>query len=112
MRTILLLIILLVFIACEKKQKRYEDYNEKDFYEVQGIITEIRPTSYAFDSPRNRNIFYDYHLEMNPPLKGSEEGIDLVLKPGDPIVVLVHKENIEITFYGRYGIIDQELKMK
>ena len=86
--------------------KKYEDYSEGDFYEVQGIITKVAPTSDPFDSPRKRNIFYDYHLEMNPPLKGCEKGIDLVLKPGDPIVVLVHRDDNKINFYGRFGVID------
>lgn len=99
-------------LSCNTNVKKYEDYDENDFYEVQGIITKTVPSSNSFDSPRNKTIFYDYHLDMGVPLKGSEENIDLILKAGDPIMVLVHKENIEISFYGGFGIIDDRLKME
>lgn len=107
-----LFLILLFVLGCSEKKKTYYDYNENEFYEVQGVITKTVPTSDPFDSPRKRNIFYDYHLDFSPPLKGSENGIDLVLRVGDPIVVLVHKDDINITFYGRFGIIDESLEIK
>lgn len=98
--------------SCGSVEKKYEDYKENEFYEVQGIITKIFNSSDLFDSPRVKTIFYDYHLELPVPIQGKEENIDLVLKAGDLIVVLVHEKDITVSFFGRYGIIDENLEMK
>ena len=60
-------VILFLIISCSNTKKEYEDYNEDDFYEVQGIVTKIIPTSDVFDSPRNRDIYYDYYLWLSKP---------------------------------------------
>tara|TARA_R110002124_G_scaffold17532_3_gene73518 strand:- start:401033 stop:401410 length:378 start_codon:yes stop_codon:yes gene_type:complete len=99
-------VILFLIISCSNTKKEYEDYNEDDFYEVQGIVTKIIPTSDVFDSPRNRDIYYDYYLWLSKPLKGEEKNIDLMINPGDGIIVLVHKDDSLINFYARRGIIN------
>ncbi|MEC3906228.1 hypothetical protein VOI54_04315 [Tamlana sp. 2201CG12-4] len=107
-----ILAFLIVLLSCNSSENKYEDYNEGDFYEVQGIITKTINSPKLFDSPRSRTVFYNYHLDLGEPLVGKEENIDLVLNTGDPIVVLVHKDNIKISFFGRHGIIDDRLKME
>ncbi len=91
---------------------KYEDYDEDDFYPVQGIITKVTPTSNPFDNPHNKVIYFDYNLEKITPLQGSESNINLMLKAGDPIIVLVYKANDEISFFGGFGIIDDVLKIE
>ena len=99
--------IIILTTSCGKK--RYEDYNEDDFVEVQGIITKVKRTSSAFDNARRVDIEFVYNLVDTNISYGKEDGIDLVLKYGQPIVVLVHKSDNKISFFGRRGIIDEEL---
>lgn len=101
-----LILGIIVFITFSCKEKRYEDYKAEDFYEVQGIITNIKPTSNPFDSSRMCDIRYIYFLDENPPMTGFEGSIDLYLKIGQPIVVLVHRKDKKTNFYGYNGVID------
>lgn len=91
--------------------KKYEDYKESDFYEVQGVVKKVIRSPKLFDSPRSRTVFYDYHLDLGKPIAGKEENIDLVVNPGDAIVVLVCKNDIKVSFFCRHGIIDDRLKI-
>lgn len=109
---VFIFLILAFFYSCGSGEKKYEDYNESDFYEVQGIVTETHSSSDPFDSSRIKTIFYDYHLEFNKPLSGSEKNIDLVLRVGDPIVVLVFKKDKKISFFARHGIVDENLEIR
>ena len=103
-KTLILGIILIFSFSC--KNKEYKDYKAEDFHEVQGIITSVKPTSDPFDGSRMRNISYIYLLEHNPPMEGFEKNIDLYLDVGQPVIVLVHKEDNKINFYGSNGVID------
>ena len=59
MKNILLILFVLTILSCNS-EKRYEDYNEEDFYEVQGIITSANPNNDPFDSPTVKNIYFEY----------------------------------------------------
>ena len=100
---ILLLFIALIYSCGEKK---YEDYNENDFNEVQGVISKVKPSSNPFDSSRVTDIEYFYYLRKKEPFRGGEKNIDLYLNPGQPIVILVHKKDSTINFYGYNGTIN------
>lgn len=106
-------IIIIIFLiasflfSCYQKEKIYEDYNEDDFYEVQGIITNIARRTNPFAPQNYKTIFYDYHLELPTPLKGKEANVPFMWNEGDPIVILVHKEDKSISFTGYSGIIDE-----
>jgi hypothetical protein len=102
---ILLLFIGLIYSCGEKK---YEDYNENEFNEVQGVITKVKQSSSPFDSSRVRDIEYFYYLGEKEPFRGGEKNIDLYLNSGQPIVVLVHKKDSTINFYGYNGMINIE----
>jgi len=105
---IVLLFIGLIY-SCGKK--KFEDYNKNDFNEIQGIITNVKRTPSPFDNSRVRNIEYLYYLGKNKPFKGGEKNIDLFLDVGQPIVVLVHKNDSTINFYGYRGVLNlDELK--
>jgi hypothetical protein len=95
------------FFSCNQKVKRYEDYNEDDFYEVQGVVTNVVRRTNPFAPSNYKTIFYDYHLELPTPLKGKEANVPFMWSQGDPIVILVHKEDTSISFTGYLGIIDE-----
>jgi len=57
----LILSLSIGFQSCNS-EKKYSDYNEKDFYEVQGIITSAIPTSDPFDLPPMKDFKFDYFL--------------------------------------------------
>ncbi|RKF04382.1 hypothetical protein C8N26_1049 [Tenacibaculum lutimaris] len=99
------LIIFIVFFSCSK-EKRYEDFNENDFYEVQGIITKVYQTSSVFDSSYNKLMDYSYALNDSVFLNGSEKEFYKAWVVGEPIVVLVHKKDSKINFYARNGVLD------
>ena len=99
------LIIFIVFFSCSK-EKRYEDFNENDFYEVQGIITKVYQTSSVFDSSYNKLMDYSYAVNDSVFLNGSEKEFYKAWVVGEPIVVLVHKKDSKINFYARNGVLD------
>lgn len=107
MKKIILLIFAISIFAC--KNKRYSDYKENDFIEDQGIITKVSRTSNPLDSRWNLDIEYAYNLGGEKISYGKEKGIDLMFKLGQPIVVLVHKDDYKINFYGRMGVVDNKL---
>ena len=53
-----------------------------------------------------KNIRYQYYLNQSPPLIGFENIDMFEAQRGYPLIVLVHKENPDISFYGRVGILD------
>ena len=92
--------------SCES-EKKYFDYNESDFYEVQGFIELASPTSDPYDSPTEKNIRFKYFLDRDNPKSGIEDDLDMFeAKTGYPLIVLVHKNDENISFYGRVGILE------
>ena len=92
--------------SCES-EKRYSEYNDSDFYEVQGFIESANPTSDPFDSPTEKNIRFKYFLDLDNPKSGMENDLDMFeAKTGYPLIVLVHKDDENISFYGRVGILE------
>ncbi|WP_445385752.1 hypothetical protein ACT6NV_02825 [Robiginitalea sp. IMCC44478] len=107
------IITLLFFAGCNSfSEKRYEDYDEKDFIEVQGILVKsFRNTVYpdGFEA----DLYFIYNLDKDKPDTGYEKGTPyLGLHDGDPITVLVHNENPKISFYGSSGIIEEEVLLE
>lgn len=88
------------------ERKRYEDFNEKDFYEVQGIIIKVYQTPSVFDSPYNKLMDYSYVVNDSIFLNGSEKKFHKAWVIGEPIVVLVHKNDVNISFYARNGALE------
>ena len=97
-------IIFLIFFSCSK-EKRYEDFNENDFYEVQGVITKVYQTPSVFDSAYNMLMDYSYVVNDTIFLNGSEKEFYKVWSIWQPIVVLVHKNDSNINFYARDGVV-------
>ena len=96
--------IAFIFISCTK-EKRYQDYNENEFYEAQGIITKVYQTSSVFDESYNKLMDYTYAINDSVFLEGKEKEFYKAWNIGQPIVVLVHKKDSSISFYARDGIV-------
>ncbi|WP_298537952.1 hypothetical protein [uncultured Algibacter sp.] len=102
----LLLILSFGLLSCES-DKKYSDYNEDDFYEVQGIIKFANPTSYPFDHSIVKDISFTYFLDRPNPITGIEKKLEMREAQKDyPVIVLVHKDDENISFYGRVGILE------
>ncbi len=106
-KTLIILISLSFGLSSCESEKRYSDYNESDFYEVQGFIVSASPTSDPFDSPTEKNIRFDYFLDRDNPKSGMENELEMFeAKTGFPLIVQVHKDDENISFYGRVGILE------
>jgi len=102
---LLLLLLIIGLLSCES-EKKYTDYNEHDFYEVQGIISSVHLTTYPFDNYTFKDISFNYFLDRTAPKKGIEKNLDMLeAQNGYPLIVLVHKEDENISFYGRVGVL-------
>ena len=115
-KTLTIILILSFGLFSCKSDKKYWDYNETDFYEVQGIIDIVALNSNPFDSPSIKNVSYTYFLDRPVPKKGTEKNLDLLeinngiyfkhIENGYPISIFVHKNDENISFCGRIGILD------
>lgn len=95
----------IIFIGCSS-EKKYADYNEDEFYEVQGVIKKAAPTSNPFDLPVVKDIRYIYFLDRKSPKTGIEKNLVMFeAQDGLPLIVLVHKDDENISFYGRVGVV-------
>ena len=105
----MLLMIVLILTLSSCGNKKYEDYSPDDFYEVQGTITRVKRTSSTFDSYMMSNMNYMFYGVSDKYIDGFEPNIDIIIKIGQPVVILVHKEDENINFYGYKGIIDEPI---
>ncbi len=98
---IIISILLVLNLSCTKKS--FSEYNENEFYKVQGIIISDKATNYPFDSAFMKKIRYEYFINDSLILKGSENFSFVDMVKGMPIEVLVHKKNQKISFYWKNG---------
>lgn len=100
--------LLFVVIGCndDPTKKRYEDYNEEDFIEVQGIVTKVEK-KHGYQN-LVVNISYIYNLGQEKPTKGYELGSPFIPIEGGAAIILVHKEDEKVTFFSQSGILDEE----
>ncbi|MFD0990880.1 hypothetical protein ACFQ1R_12295 [Mariniflexile jejuense] len=114
-KEIIFILSTIVFLNCES-EKKFSDYNELDFYEVQGIINYVGSNKNPFDSQRIKDVSFSYFLDRPVPIKGIEKNINLFeldarfpmyeSSNGYPLIVLVHKKDENISFYGQIGILE------
>ncbi|APQ17991.1 hypothetical protein [Maribacter hydrothermalis] len=103
------IILLFLIISCNKKEKLiYEDYNDEDFLPVQGIITKVFKKG-AINNFIKKDLHFIYNLEKENPSKGYEINSPYMLNEGEPVIILVHKNNDSISFFGSRGIIQKEI---
>ena len=97
----LLILVSLLILGCRSstndKGLSYADFEPEEFYEVEGRVLS---NLLGFSLSRNRVLKYEYFLDQETPLVGYERNIHTTLKPGDRLVVLVHKKDSTISFFG------------
>lgn len=104
----------LFLISCNwnSTKNNYEDFNEDDYFRVQGIVVSAKSNFNYVDKFSKRNIKYIYHLELTPPSSLTEKNSELVLDPGDPIVVMLRKKDSTDVFIAHRGIYDEDLLLE
>ena len=97
----LLLLVSVLTMGCRSstnnKGLSYTDFEPEEFYEVEGRVLS---NLLSFSLPRNRVLNYEYFLDQETPLVGYELNIHRTLKPGDRFIVLVHKQDSTVSFFG------------
>lgn len=107
MRAFLIILLFLLLNSCkEQSKKTYEDYNEKDFIEVQGLIVKVEK-EFAYQY-RKVDITYIYNLDKDKPAIGYEGDSPFIPITGAPAIILVHKYHDGVTFLGGIGYIEDE----
>lgn len=100
MKKLLLTFILLSLISCG--EKKYEDYDPNDFYEVVGVIIDVKGSSDYFTQVRGLNVTYHYFVNDSIYYVGLAEKIGLSIMNngfGGLVRVKVHKKDPKINFY-------------
>ena len=107
MRKILIISLIILFYGCkEKSSKNFEDYNEEDFIEVQGLIIKVEK-EFAYQN-RKVDITYIYDLEKDNPTIGHEKNAPFILMVGQPRVIMVHKYEDNVSFLGINNYVEDE----
>lgn len=97
----------MLLLGCkEQSTKNYEDYNEEDFVEVQGLI--IKAEKEFVYQDRKVDVTYIFDLEKDKPSIGYEEDTPFIPMAGEPAVILVHKYEDSVTFLGGPGYVEHE----
>tara|TARA_R110002049_G_scaffold125135_1_gene280744 strand:- start:921 stop:1331 length:411 start_codon:yes stop_codon:yes gene_type:complete len=107
MRKFLIISLIILCHGCkEQSTKNYEDYNEEDFVEVQGLIIKVQK-EFAYQN-RKVDVTYIYDLEKEKPTIGHEKNSPFILMAGEPKVILVHKYEKNVTFLGGNTYVEDE----
>ncbi len=112
MKKLYYLFFLMILSSCG--DKKYEDYNEDDFYETTGVITTIGANKDFFGERNSRTrITYDYFVNDSTYYSGYDNSAQISFMYagfGGPVVVKVLKKNPEISFYFTGGFSEDLTK--
>ncbi|MFB9053600.1 hypothetical protein ACFFVB_10985 [Formosa undariae] len=104
----ILILTFLILSSCGKGNSYSKtDFNESDFTQTQGIITEIENV-FSYSEKFKRTYHYAYATESDTKLYGIEKKSDLILNVDDPIIVLVNKTDRTKTYIAQRGIINKK----
>ncbi|MEQ6124931.1 hypothetical protein AAON49_12050 [Pseudotenacibaculum sp. MALMAid0570] len=96
-----------IALAFSCNNKKYEDFNPDEFYEVTGVIININPDADFFSGEAGLNVHYHYFINDTTYYKGFAEKINLPLiyrGIGAPVKVKVLTKNPKINFYWEGGV--------
>lgn len=93
--------------GCKSEPRpNYEDYSPEDFLTVPGIVTKITRTPvYARGNWYEYNIYYAYNLDSDSILVGREMDVDMAVREGDGIYILMLKNDKSVSFVAGLGIL-------
>ncbi|APU11054.1 hypothetical protein IZU89_07495 [Cellulophaga lytica] len=107
MRNFLIISLIVLFHGCrEKSTKNFEDYNEEDFVEVQGLIIKVEK-EFAYQNGKV-DVTYIYDLEKDNPTIGHEKDSPFIPMVGEPRVIMVHKYEENVSFLGINNYVEDE----
>jgi len=107
MRNFLIISLIVLFHGCrEKSTKNFEDYNEEDFVEVQGLIIKVEK-EFAYQN-RKVDVTYIYDLEKDYPTIGYEKDSPFIPMVGEPRAIMVHKYEDNVSFLGINTYVEDE----
>ncbi|WP_299782727.1 hypothetical protein [uncultured Formosa sp.] len=105
----ILIFTFIILSSCGKgKSDSKTEFNESDFTQTQGIITEIE-NGFSYSEKFKKTYHYAYGTQSDIKLFGIEKNSDLILNVNDPIIVLVKKNDRTKTFIAQRGIINKKL---
>jgi len=93
--------------GCKSEPRpKYEDYSPEDFSTVPGIVTKITRTPiYARGNWYEYNIYYAYNLDSDSILVGKEMDVDMAVREGDGIYILMLKNDKSVSFVADQRIL-------
>ena len=98
-----------MFLCCKGQTKKsYEDYDDGDFLEVQGIVVKTKRKT-DFKNVIKSSIYFIYNLDKDTPDVGYEIDSPFMLDEGEPAIILVHKNDKKISFFGARGIVNEDV---
>ena len=98
-----------MFLCCKGQTKKsYEDYDDGDFFEVQGIVVKTKRKT-DFKNVIKSSIYFIYNLDKDTPDVGYEIDSPFMLDEGEPAIILVHKNDKKISFFGARGIVNEDV---
>lgn len=100
-----LLMLVFLFSCAEKK---YEDYDENDFHDVNGVVTSLGLRTNAFGNNQEIYISYDYFVNDSVYYSGYSSKARLSILNsgvGGAVIIKVHKENPRINFFWKEGFL-------
>ncbi|MDF0708274.1 hypothetical protein [Flagellimonas okinawensis] len=107
-KIIFILCFVVSLIGCSESKKKFEDYNDDDFIEVQGIIFKTK-RKIDYKNISKTSIYFIYNLEKETPDVGFELNSPFMLNDGEPVIILVHKDDEKISFFGARGINEEDV---
>ena len=107
MNRVLILTFIILSSCGNGKSDSKTDFNESDFTQTQGIITEIEK-GFSYSKKFTRTYHYAYGTESDKKLYGIEKNSDLILNVDDPIIVLIKKTDRTKTYIAQRGIINKK----
>ncbi|MDF0707524.1 MAG: hypothetical protein VX772_10315 [Bacteroidota bacterium] len=107
MRRLVLMFLVLFCLGCKDGPKEFTDYDKDDFFEVQGIVVEVDMGDSEFGKI-STDVCYYYNLSEDKPSLGCELNCPLLPEIDDPIIVMIHKDDPDIAFVNRLGVLEQD----
>lgn len=99
--------LLAAFSACQNTDK--EEFDENDYYEVQGVITKVNPA--IVKGQRHLASYYFTYIDQDSTLKrGNEKYIEtrIRIRKGSPVTIMIHKDDSLDLFIWELGVVNKE----
>lgn len=102
----------LFLLSCNwnSTKNNYENFNEVDYFRVQGIVVK-KIIGFNYVDKFTKDVEFIYFLDRDKPLSSISKD-DPFLHPGDPVVVMLRKKDSTDVFIAHRGIYDEDLLLE